>query len=138
MYKQFNKFEVDYLAKEQIVVASNTNTDGNGGAFDLSGTQGSIEIIAQAFTDIVIPDTKIFTVKLQSSATDSGYTDLVTLYTKTAAAVSPAVTETILAGTILGRYIVPNDAKPYIKANLVSNDTGFTGKVNVFQSEVSR
>lgn len=138
MYKQFGKYDNDYLAKAQIVPASNTNTDGNGGVFDLSGTEGGIEIVAQANTDIVMPDTKVMTIKLQSSSDGLSYTDLETLYTVTAAAVSPATTQTIPAGTILGRYIVDNYANPYIKANLVANYAGFTGKIDVFQVPVAR
>jgi hypothetical protein len=134
MYNKFPKHEVDYLAKAQTIPASDTNADGNGGAFDLSGAGGGVEIVAQVNTAIGVPATKIFTVKLQHSDDGNSYTDLHTLYTVTAGATATS----LAAGTVLGRYIVPNDAKIYIKANIVCNDTGFTGKVDIFPIQVPR
>ncbi len=133
MYNKFTKYKNDYLAEAQTVPASDTNADGNGGAFDLGGALGGIEIVAQVNTDIVVPDTKIFSVLLLHSDDGDSYTTLETLYTITSSG-----GDTLLADTVLGRYIVPNDAKPYIKANIVCNDTGFTGKIDVFQNYLQR
>lgn len=132
MYKQFTKYNNDYLAKAQAMPKNDT-VDGNGGAFNLSGAMGSIEIIAQVNTAFAIASTKVVTVKLQDSADGITYADLVTLYKVTADGATAVAAE-----TILGRYIVPNGAKDYIKAVLVTTDGDMVGKVDIFQNYLPR
>lgn len=127
------KFGDDYLAKAQSV-PQNTSADGNGGVFQYLGqAQGSIEIVAKVNTQIGLADTKVLTVKLQHSDDNSSFTDLATLYTKTASGA-----ETIAAGTELARYIVPTNAKRYIKAVLTTTDATGTGKVDIFTVYLAR
>ena len=125
----------DFLAKAQAL-PQNTSADGNGGAFKHADTQGSIEVLAVVNEEITLADTKALTVKLQESS-DNGvadaYADLHTLYTKTSSG-----GDTIAAGTLLGRVLIPLTAEKYIKAVLVSDDAALTGKVDVFAVYVPR
>ncbi|MDQ7818837.1 MAG: hypothetical protein RDU14_17550 [Melioribacteraceae bacterium] len=127
------KFADDYLAKAQSV-PQNTSADGNGGVFEnLGQAQGSIEVVAKVNAEIGLADTKVVTVKLQHSDDNSSFTDLATLYTKTASGA-----ETIPAGTELARYIVPTNAKRYIKAVLTTTDAAGTGKVDIYTVYLAR
>jgi hypothetical protein len=126
----------DYLALDQTV-PQNTNADGNGGAREISNALGALEVVAEVGSVALgLADTKVLTVKLQSS-NDNGvgdaFADLVTVYTKTASGA-----EVVAAGTELGRYIVPTGAERYIKPNIVSTDAAGTGKVNVFLNYLPR
>lgn len=132
MFNHFLKSEDSYLAKAQAV-PQNTSADGNAGAKDFSGAMGGVEIIAQVNEEISLADTKYITVKLQHSADGSSYSDLFTLYTKTASGA-----ETVDAGTVLGRFIPPNDCNPYIKAVLITDDAAAAGKVDVFEGHLPR
>ncbi len=132
MYNHILKADDSYLAKAQAV-PQNTSADGNGGAFDLSGAMGGVEIVAQVNEDVGLADAKFFTVKLQHSDDGSSYSDLATLYTVTASGAT-----TIEAETILGRFLPPNDCKPYIKAVLVTDDAAASGKVDVFVALLPR
>jgi len=132
MYNHILKADDSYLAKAQAV-PQNATADGNGGAFDLSGAMGGVEIVAQINEDVGLADTKFFTVKLQHSDDGSSYSDLATLYTVTASGAT-----TISAETILGRFLPANDCKPYIKAVLVTDDPAASGKVDVFVALLPR
>lgn len=127
------KFADDYLVKAQSV-PQNTSADGNGGVFEnLGKVQGSIEVVAKVNTEIALADTKVLTVKLQHSDDNSSYSDLQTLYTKTASGA-----ETIAADTELARYIVPTTAKRYIKAVITTTDAAATGKLDVYTVYLAR
>lgn len=119
----------DFLAKAQTL-PQNTSADGNGGSFELSDTQASIEVFAVVNSVITLANTKVLTVKLQQSS-DNGvaddFADLETLYTITSDG-----GDEIAAGTLLGRFVIPLTAERYIKAVLVSDDAALTGKVDVF------
>jgi len=132
MYKNIAKFENDFLAKAQSL-PQNTNADGNGGAFNLAGTNGSIEVVAVVNSEISLADTKVLTVKLKDSSDGTTYADMQTIYTKTASGAT-----TIAADTELGRFIIPTNAKPHIKANIVTTDAAATGKIDIFQNYIAR
>src|SRR5690606_36433532 len=92
----------DYLALDQTV-PQNTTADGNGGSFEISKSQGAIEVVAEVGSVALgVGDTKALTVKLQESDDDSQFTDLATLYTITSDG-----GDAIAAGTELGRFIIP-------------------------------
>ena len=127
------KAAADFLALDQTI-PSNTSADGNGGSFDLGNTQGSLEVVAEVGSvDLAITDTKVFSIKLHDSADNSSFAELATVYTITAAAGSGA----IVAGTALGKLIVPSNARRYVKAVLTTNNAD-TGKVNVFFTYIPR
>jgi hypothetical protein len=127
------KADDSYLAKAQTI-PNNTSADGNGGSFQgLNATLGGVEVVVEVNTQIALADTKVLTVKLQDSADNSSFADLVTLYTKTASGA-----ETIAAGTVLKKYIVPTNARKYIKAVITTTDTGQTGKIDAFLNYLAR
>lgn len=124
----------DYLAKEQAT-PQNTSADGNGGSFEISGTEGAIEVVAEVGADALdLSDTKVLTIKLQDSADNSSFDDLATIYTITASSGSGA----IAAETELARFVIPSDARRYIKAVITTDDADVGGKINIFQNYLAR
>jgi hypothetical protein len=123
----------DFLVKDQTI-PSNDSADGNGGSFDLGNTQNSLEVVAEVGSvDLAITDEKIFSIKLFDSADNSSFEELATVYSLTAAGGNGA----IVAGTELGKLLVPPDARRYVKAVLTTNNAD-TGKVNVFLAYIPR
>ena len=122
----------DYMFNN-ITVPANTTTTGD--AQQVGGTQAELEIVAVVGdTDVVITDTKVFTVSLTGSATSDGsFTALETLYTVTASGET-----TLTAGTELGRYIVKPSDPMFAKAVAVSDDTGIVGTLEVYIRRVCR
>lgn len=122
----------DYLF-ENVTVPANTTT--TGGAHLVGGTQGELEIVAVVgASDIVITDTKVFTLSLTGSETEGGsYTALTTIYTKTASGAT-----TLTSGTELARYIVKPSDPLFAKAVAVTNDASVVGTVEVYIRRVCR
>ncbi|HOV14949.1 MAG TPA: hypothetical protein PK771_11735 [Spirochaetota bacterium] len=125
--------EGSYLAKEQALPL-NKSADGNKNVCDFSGTNGSIEVIAKVTADISIADTKALTLKLQHSDDGSSYYDLATLLTVTASGAA----YTALKGYELAKYIIPENAKKYIKAVLTTTDASAVGSVSIFGHYIPR
>lgn len=116
----------DYLFEGTTVPANATTT---GSANLVGGTNGQLEIIAVAKTALAIADTKVITVKLTGSATEGGsFVDVDTLYTLTASGGDGA----IVAGTVLGSYIITPDDPLWIKAVAITDDAGATGTLDVY------
>ena len=115
------------LAKAQTLPA-NTSADGNGGAVFLGGINGAVEVLARVNTAVTIADTKVLTIKVQhSDSASSGFTDLATVYTITAAAGSGSLAK----DTELGRFALPSTVKDYVKAVITTTDAAAAGKVDV-------
>lgn len=132
MYKNIAKFDNDYLAKAQAL-PQNTSADGNGGSFRLAGMLGAIGLVGKVNAEISLADTKVLTVKLQDSADNTTFADVVTLYTKTASGAT-----TIAADTELFRYIPTSSLRTFAKVVITTTDTSAAGKVDVFQSYNAR
>lgn len=125
----------DYLAKAQSL-PQNASADGNGGSFESSDTQGSLQVIAEVNSQITLADTKTLGVKIQQSK-DNGvsdaFADLETLYSLTSDGGS-----VIAAGTELGRFVIPTNAERYIKAVLTTDDAAAAGKVDLYVDYIPR
>lgn len=116
----------DYLFKDTTVPVDTTTA---GTANLVGGTNGQLEIIAIAKTDITIADTKSITVKLAGSDTEGGsFTDYANLYALTASGGNGAIT----AGTVLGSYIVTSENPLWAKAVVVTDDATATGTLDVY------
>lgn len=115
------------LAKAQTL-PQNTSADGNGGAVFLGGILGAVEILVRVNSAITIADTKALTVKVQhSDSASSGFVDLATVYTITAASGSGSLAK----DTELGRFALPSTVKDYVKAVITTTDAAAAGKVDV-------
>lgn len=115
------------LAKAQTL-PQNTSANGNGGAVFLGGILGAVEILARVHAAVTIADTKAITIKVQhSDSEDSGFADLATVYTLTAADGSGALAK----DTELGRFALPSSVKDYVKAVITTTDAAAAGKVDV-------
>lgn len=119
----------DYMAYQQTVPANTTAAASNGPRL-LGKVQNKLDIIVRVYTDVVISDTKVFSVKLQTSS-DNGvadaYADLATIYTVTASGET-----TLAAGTELARYAISTDKELWFKAVMISDDAAITGAVNIY------
>lgn len=115
------------LAKAQSL-PQNTSADGNGGAVMLGGISGAVEILARINTAVTVADTKVLTIKVQHSDSESsGFADLGTVYTLTASSGSGS----LAADTELGRLALPSTVKNYVKAVITTTDASAAGKVDV-------
>lgn len=110
------------------------NTTWTGTAVKLAGTLGGIEVVARAHTALNVADTKTVTIKLRHAGSDLVYSDLVTLYTHTAAAGSGAKPK----NTELGRFVLPSDAKVNVLATIVTDDAAATGQVDIIPTYLPR
>jgi hypothetical protein len=122
------KAYADYLASEQAI-PQNTSANGDGGAFLVGKAQNALDIVAEVgATLITLADTKVFSVKLQSSATEGGtYADVATIYTVTASGAT-----TIAVGTELGRYVVSTADDLWFRVVFTTDDAAATGKLNTY------
>jgi len=122
----------DYMLEDTTAVANDTTT---GDAQLVGGAQGELEIVVMVGdTDIVITDTKAFSVSLTESATEGGsFTALTTLYSVTASGET-----TLTAGTELGSFIIRPSDLLWAKAVTVNNDTGIVGNLTVYIRRVAR
>lgn len=122
---------VDSYLADGVTMPNNTTLNGTG--VKSENSNGAIEVIAYAKTDIALADTTTLTIKVQDSADDVTYADLDTLYTKTASGA-----ETIDAGTILGRYVLAPDDDIYVRSSITTDDTQESGTIDVFLHYLSR
>jgi hypothetical protein len=122
----------DYMFNNAAVPKNTTLT---GDAQQVGGTQGELELVAViGDANVVITDTKIFTVSLTGAETaDGSFTALATLFTVTASGAT-----TLAAGTELGRYIVKPSDPMFAKAVATTNDAAATGTVTVYIRRVVR
>jgi len=127
------KSDDDYLAKAQAL-PKNASADGNGGSFEISGTEGAIEVVIEVTTIFSVADLKTITLKLQDSADNAAFADLATIYAWTGAGAA----NTSAVGTELGKYIIPTSARRYIKAVLTTDDAAGTGAIDIFQNYLAR
>lgn len=132
MYNHTLKVYGQYLAEAQAL-PQNASADGNGPVLDLDGTMGGIEIVAVVTAEISLADTKSLDIKLQDSEDGETFADLETLYSVTADGAT-----TIDADTVLERYVLPSDAKAYIKAVLTTDDAAAAGSVSVYPTYLAR
>jgi hypothetical protein len=135
MYNHELKAGDCYYAEAQTV-PQNDSADGNGGALELSGTNAGIEIVAVVTTALAIADTKVFSIVLHESSDNAvadDYAAIQTLYTVTADGATAVV-----AGTELGRFLLPTDTEKYTKVVLTSDDATMTGAVSVYARYVGR
>jgi hypothetical protein len=125
----------DFLAKDQDA-PDNTTVDGNGGSFDIGNFQlGSMEVVAKVGSVALgLTDTNVLTIALHDSADNSSFAALAIIYTITAAAGSGVKA----VGTVLGKLIVPSNARRYVKAVITSDDASTTGKLDVFMTHLPR
>lgn len=115
----------DYIFYNETVPQ---NTSSASSAWILGMTQDSIEIVGKVQDEVGLADTKILSVTMTSSTTETGsFGDSVTLYTKTASGA-----ETIAANTELFRYAIAKDVGPWIKITVTTDDAAATGTVDVF------
>ena len=114
---------------EGTTVPANTNTDGT--ALEVGQTNGQIEIILEAKTDVFMKDTKTLTFVLSASATSGG--TYVAFHTK---AILMIADITYPAGTILDSVVIPLSDNLYIQnfinANVTTDDTLATGTYSVY------
>ena len=122
----------DYLFNDATVTANATLT---GDANLVGGAQAALEIVVNVgSTAIALADTKVLTISLTGSDTETGtFTALQTLYTKTASGAT-----TLAAGTELARYVVKPSDPLYIKAVAVNNDSTLTGKIEAYIRYIAR
>jgi hypothetical protein len=122
----------DYLF-ENVTVPANTTTTGS--AHLVGGAQAELEIVAVVgATNIVITDTKAFSVSLTGSDTEGGsFTALETIYAATASGAT-----TLTAGTELGRYVVKPSDPLWAKAVATTNDAAVVGTVDVYIRRICR
>lgn len=133
MYKKTLKVYGEYLAQSQALPL-NTSADGNGVELPVDKTMGALEIVVDVDTQIGLADTKVLTVKLQHKPLVGGsYTDLATIYTKTASGAT-----TLAAGAVLGRYTLPSDCQALVKAVITTTDAAASGKLNVYPTYLAR
>lgn len=132
MYKHILKVHGEYLAKEQAL-PQNASADGNGETMDFSGGLGSQEVVAEAVADIALADTKVLSVTLMQRDAGGEWESLGTVCSLTAS--GPTAIE---AGTILGRFVPPTDAKAETKAVITTNDAAATGSVSVYPHYLAR
>jgi hypothetical protein len=127
MYKHELTVYGENLATDQAL-PQNASADGNGGVFDLAGTQGGIEIVVKVgSTAIALADTKSLTVKLaHKDRDDASFVDLATLYSKTASGAT-----TLAVGTELARFSLPSSTGNCLKAVITTTDVSASGKLSV-------
>ncbi len=132
MYKHILKVHGEYLAKDQAL-PQGASADGNGEVMDFSGALGSQEVVAEAVADIALADTKTLSVTLMQRDPEGDWETLGTVCAMTAS--GPVSIE---AGTILGRFVPPSDAKAETKAVLATSDAAATGSVSVYPHYLAR
>ena len=122
----------DYLFNDTTVTANATLT---GSAQLVGSAQAALEIVVNVgSTAIALADTKVLTISLTGSDTETGsFTALQTLYTKTASGAT-----TLGAGTELARYVVKPSDPLYVKAVAVNNDSAITGKIEAYIRYIAR
>lgn len=132
MYDHILKVHGEYLAKEQAL-PKNASADGNGEEQNYSGSLGSVEILAEAATDIALADTKTLAVSLEHADKGGVFTDLGRVCSATASGAT-----TIKAGTVLGRFIPPTDTKARTKAVITTDDASVAGAISVYPHYLAR
>lgn len=133
MYNHSLKVHGQYLAEEQSL-PQNASADGNGAVLDLRGTMGAMEIAVEVALAVSVADTKNLTIKLQHKDDGGSYADLGTVFSVTAAGAA----FTAAAGTVLGRLVLPTNAKKNLKAVLTTTDAAASGKVSVYPHYLAR
>lgn len=132
MYDHTLKVHGQYLAKEQALPQNGT-ADGNGAVLDLTGTMGGVEIVARIAGDVTLADTKTMTIGLKQSADGEAWEGLATLFTLTSDG-----GDSLAEGTVLGRFVLPTDVEPNVKATLTTDDAAVTGSVSVYPHYLAR
>jgi hypothetical protein len=132
MYKHTLKVYGQYLAEDQAL-PQNTSADGNGAVLNLAGTMGGVEVVAAVASAVTLADAKTLSIKLQDSADNETFADLATIYTVTADGAT-----SIVAGTVLGRFVLPTDCEDYVKAVLTTDDAAAAGAVSVYPTYLPR
>ena len=112
----------DYIYEAETVAQNTTTTSV---ARQVGGTQGALELVFLADTDIVITDAKVLSLKLIGADTEDGTFDTeIELYSVTADGET-----TIEAGTELARFIIKPSDKMWQKAVLTNDDVAIVGTV---------
>jgi len=132
MYEHTLKVHGQYLAHDQALPQNDT-ADGNGAVLDLTGTMGGVEIVARVSGEITLADTKTLTIGLQESADGESWNSLATLFGLTSDG-----GDAIAEGTVLGRFVLPTDAEPHVKAVLATDDGSVSGSVSVYPHYLAR
>ena len=117
---------------EGTTIPANTNTDG---ATNLESgkTNGQLEIVLAAATEIAVADTKTVTLSYSSSVAVAG-----TFVTHGTTLVLMTADTTYAVGEVIASIIIPNDVQvlEFTKVNVATDDAGATGTYNVFLRRV--
>lgn len=129
MYNHKLQF-ADQLFEAAMTFPANTSATATN-PMRVGGANGNLAItVVGADTDVLLADTKIFTLSYTEATTESG------VY----AAANPAVSSVYTAsgayapavGIVMNRLVLPPDAGPWIKAVLATDDAAADGTVDVF------
>lgn len=128
MYKHKLQFDSN-LHEAGMTIPANTNADAAAGV-RMGGQEGRLAITIVAKTQITVADTKIITVTVKDSLTETGSYVAVE---PTLAAVKTASGETVYeAGDEIMSVIVPRGARKWVKPNIATDDAAVTGTMDVF------
>ncbi|SKA64155.1 hypothetical protein [Desulfobaculum bizertense] len=131
MYGQTLRVHDEYLAKD-MDVPRNTAADGNGSVQRLSGTLGSVEIIAEVASELALAEGKELTVTMMHSDGDGAeFIPLGTVCQIHGNAPLPA-------GEVLGRYVLPTHTRKEVKVRVECTDPAADGKLSVFPQFLAR
>ncbi|WP_462327663.1 hypothetical protein [Desulfobaculum sp.] len=128
MYTQTLKMHDGYLAKD-MPLPKDTTANGNGSPQDYSGTLGAAQVVVEAASEIALAEGKTLTVKLLHGG--SMPEELGTVCTVYGGA-------PIGAGEVLGRFAVPTDAQPGVKALVQTSDPSASGSISIYGEYLAR
>lgn len=119
---------------EGTTVPANTNTDGTN-VLETGITNGQIEIVLEAATDVYLTDDAIITFTVSSSSADDGTFSTIHSLAKTAD-ITATGEISFEAGTIIDSFVIPTGSNTVVdewtKVNVATDDALATGTYNAY------